>query len=168
MKSHPEFQKLLKLKETVGELSAADETRFRKLRRILEKELLDNADVICCTCAGAGDPRLSGLRFKTVLLDEATQVRLSVLSSPCVDGVCTVPGYSPRALLDRQLSPRQWWPWFAARGSASLSVTIASSDLSSCARRQLKLVFLNRCSSGVLSWVSGLCACRCNTVCTRA
>ena len=31
------------------------------------------ADVICCTCVGAGDPRLSKLKFRTVLIDEATQ-----------------------------------------------------------------------------------------------
>jgi regulator of nonsense transcripts 1 len=31
------------------------------------------AEVICCTCVGAGDPRLSKLKFKTVLIDEATQ-----------------------------------------------------------------------------------------------
>jgi len=75
MKSQPEFLKLLQLKEKVGELSAQDEKTFRKLRRILEMELLSAAEVICCTCAGAGDPRLSNLEFKTVLLDEATQVR---------------------------------------------------------------------------------------------
>ncbi|RUS20188.1 AAA domain-containing protein, partial [Endogone sp. FLAS-F59071] len=32
-----------------------------------------NADVICCTCVGAGDPRLSKFKFRTVLIDEATQ-----------------------------------------------------------------------------------------------
>jgi regulator of nonsense transcripts 1 len=75
MKSHPEFQKLLQLKEKVGELSAQDEKIYRKLRRVLELELLSAAEVICCTCAGAGDRRLASLKFKTVLLDEATQVR---------------------------------------------------------------------------------------------
>ena len=33
--------------------------RFRILRKQSEKELLDLADVICCTCIGAGDPRLA-------------------------------------------------------------------------------------------------------------
>jgi len=32
-----------------------------------------SADVICCTCVGAGDPRLSKLRFRSVLIDESTQ-----------------------------------------------------------------------------------------------
>lgn len=34
---------------------------------------MQNADVICTTCTGAGDPRLAKFRFRTVLLDEATQ-----------------------------------------------------------------------------------------------
>lgn len=35
--------------------------------------LLQNADVVCCTCAGAGDPRLAKFRFRMVLIDESTQ-----------------------------------------------------------------------------------------------
>jgi regulator of nonsense transcripts 1 len=34
---------------------------------------LNNADVICCTCVGAGDPRLAKMKFRTVLVDESTQ-----------------------------------------------------------------------------------------------
>ncbi|KAH9251065.1 hypothetical protein BASA81_011125 [Batrachochytrium salamandrivorans] len=41
--------------------------------RKLERELLASADVVCCTCSGAGDPRLEGIRFRRVLVDEATQ-----------------------------------------------------------------------------------------------
>ena len=33
-----------------------------------------NADVICSTCVGAGDPRLAKFRFGIVLIDESTQV----------------------------------------------------------------------------------------------
>jgi len=29
--------------------------------------------VICCTCVGAGDPRLSKFQFKSILIDESTQ-----------------------------------------------------------------------------------------------
>ena len=36
--------------------------------------LLQNADVICCTCVGAGDIRLAKIRFSIVLIDESTQV----------------------------------------------------------------------------------------------
>jgi regulator of nonsense transcripts 1 len=31
------------------------------------------ADVVCATCAGAGDPRLANFRFRRLLIDEATQ-----------------------------------------------------------------------------------------------
>ena len=31
------------------------------------------ADVICCTCVGAGDPRLVNFRFRQLLIDESTQ-----------------------------------------------------------------------------------------------
>jgi regulator of nonsense transcripts 1 len=34
---------------------------------------LQAADVICCTCVGAGDPRLKNFRFRQVVIDEATQ-----------------------------------------------------------------------------------------------
>ena len=30
--------------------------------------------MICCTCVGAGDSRLSQMRFRQVLIDESTQV----------------------------------------------------------------------------------------------
>ena len=36
--------------------------------------MFQNADVICCTCVGAGDPRLAKFRFSVVLIDESTQV----------------------------------------------------------------------------------------------
>lgn len=51
-----------------GELVAADEKRFRRLRSSAEREILQAADVICTTCVGAGDPRLSNvnLRFRQV------------------------------------------------------------------------------------------------------
>ena len=68
-----ELNKLLELKDVTGELSSADDRRFRKLKRQYEKKLLENADVICCTCIGAGDIRLSDMRFNSVLIDEAMQ-----------------------------------------------------------------------------------------------
>lgn len=36
------------------------------LRRRLEMEILEHADVVCCTCVGAGDPRLQNFRFQHV------------------------------------------------------------------------------------------------------
>ncbi|KXT02804.1 hypothetical protein AC578_5396 [Pseudocercospora eumusae] len=68
-----ELTKLKQLKDTVGELSSQDEKKFKALTRAAEREILQNADVICCTCVGAGDPRLAKFKFRTVLIDESTQ-----------------------------------------------------------------------------------------------
>ncbi|KNC96598.1 uncharacterized protein SPPG_08182 [Spizellomyces punctatus DAOM BR117] len=69
----PELQKYVKLKRELGELKSQDEKRYRSLKRHAEREILQNADVVCCTCVGAGDPRLQKYEFRTVLIDEATQ-----------------------------------------------------------------------------------------------
>jgi regulator of nonsense transcripts 1 len=61
------------LRDEQGELSAADDKKFRSLKRIAEREILMAADVVCCTCVGAGDPRLSACTFQKVLIDECTQ-----------------------------------------------------------------------------------------------
>jgi regulator of nonsense transcripts 1 len=71
--THVELQKLIQLKNEQGELSSNDERKYKSLIRQCEREILSAAEVICCTCVGAGDPRLSKLKFKTVLIDEATQ-----------------------------------------------------------------------------------------------
>ena len=68
-----ELQKLIQLKNEQGELSSSDERKYKGLIRACEKEILSAAEVICCTCVGAGDPRLAKLKFRTVLIDEATQ-----------------------------------------------------------------------------------------------
>lgn len=73
LQGNPELLKLQQLKDETGELSSSDEKRFRNLRRHCEREMLQNADVICCTCVGAGDPRLSRMTFRSVLIDESTQ-----------------------------------------------------------------------------------------------
>lgn len=71
--THVELQKLIQLKNEQGELSSNDERKYKGLIRTCEKEILGAAEVICCTCVGTGDPRLSKLKFRTVLIDEATQ-----------------------------------------------------------------------------------------------
>lgn len=68
-----ELQKLQQLKDETGELSSTDEKRYRALKKQCERDLLQNADVICCTCVGAGDPRLAKMQFRSVLIDESTQ-----------------------------------------------------------------------------------------------
>ena len=71
--SHAELQKLIQLKNDQRELSANDGRKYKMLVEQCEREILDAADVICCTCVGAGDPRLAKSKFRTVLIDEATQ-----------------------------------------------------------------------------------------------
>jgi regulator of nonsense transcripts 1 len=68
-----EFRKLQRLKDEIGELTERDHKKYRTLRTRTEREILQAADVICCTCVGAGDPRLKNFRFRQVLIDEATQ-----------------------------------------------------------------------------------------------
>ena len=68
-----ELRKYQTLKDELGELTAQDASRYRQLRTAAEKEILQAADVICCTCVGAGDPRLSNFRFRQLLIDESTQ-----------------------------------------------------------------------------------------------
>ena len=80
-----ELKKLLKLKDEVGELSAADTRRFVKLVRKTETEILSKADVVCCTCVGAGDKRLD-TKFRTVLIDESTQASEPECLIPIVKG----------------------------------------------------------------------------------
>lgn len=81
-----ELQKLIQLKNEQGELSSSDERKYKALTRACEKEILSTADVICCTCVGCGDPRLSKIKFRTVLVDEATQAAEPECMIPLVMG----------------------------------------------------------------------------------
>ena len=63
----PELLKLQRLKSEFGELKPADERKYVKLLRETEAEILNAADVICTTCAGAGDRRLAKFRFRQVM-----------------------------------------------------------------------------------------------------
>lgn len=80
------YKKLLQLREDQGGLRAEDEKTLFSLRRRLEMEILEAADVVCVTCVGAGDPRLRGFRFQHVLVDEATQAAEPECLIPCVMG----------------------------------------------------------------------------------
>ncbi|KAG5439840.1 hypothetical protein PCANB_000122 [Pneumocystis canis] len=84
--TNTELQKLIQLRDELGELSTQDEKKYKTLVKICEKEILSNADVICATCVGCGDPRLSKFKFRTVLIDEATQATEPECIIPLVMG----------------------------------------------------------------------------------
>lgn len=81
-----ELHKLQQLKDEQGELIASDERKYRRLKSKAERLILQEADVICTTCVGAGDPRLGNLRFRQVLIDEATQAMEAECVIPLVLG----------------------------------------------------------------------------------
>eukprot|EP00762_Andalucia_godoyi_P002687 ANDGO_03276.mRNA.1 Regulator of nonsense transcripts 1 homolog len=69
-----------------SELSQASRRKVRVLVRRIERDLLKSAEVVCTTCVGAGDGRMAGLLFRTVLLDEATQATEPEALIPLVKG----------------------------------------------------------------------------------
>lgn len=120
MEGHSEFKKLQQLKEETGELSSSDEKRYRMLKKACERELLEAADVICCTCVGAGDPRLSRFKFHSILIDESMQAtepecmvpvvlgarQLVLVGDHCQLGPCVMCKKAARAGLARSLFER--------------------------------------------------------------
>lgn len=86
-KRYQEFRNLQLLKDEYGDLNASDSKQYRNLRNRIEREILASADVICTTCVGAGDPRLSNFRFKRLLIDESTQSMEAECLIPIVMGV---------------------------------------------------------------------------------
>ncbi|KAH3714585.1 regulator of nonsense transcripts 1 [Pelomyxa schiedti] len=83
---YAELAKLQQLKDDTGELTSIDEKKYKQLKRNAEKEILRCADVVCCTAVGAGDPRLSSMRFTRVLVDESTQATEPECLIPLVMG----------------------------------------------------------------------------------
>lgn len=94
-----ELHKLQQLKDDQGELSAKDEKKYRSLKKVAEHEILKAAQVICCTCVGAGDPRLSSykFRFKQVLIGMLLFLEVSILihepdeSTQATEPECIIP-----------------------------------------------------------------------------
>ncbi|KAF2569726.1 hypothetical protein F2Q68_00025226 [Brassica cretica] len=88
-----ELHNLQKLKdEQGGELSSSDEKKYESIKRATEREITQIADVICCTCIGAANPRLSNYRFRQVKINYLTLNISSSLKS-------NMPALSDRYLL---------------------------------------------------------------------
>ncbi|KAL8270249.1 hypothetical protein Esti_005808 [Eimeria stiedai] len=68
-----EYISLKRKKAKEGDLEFEEEKRLRALTSRCEAEVLMAADVVCCTCIGAGDRRISDFSFKSVVIDESTQ-----------------------------------------------------------------------------------------------
>ena len=62
---------------------------WKEVRRIeaqMRDDILDRAQVLCCTCIGSGHQILDGRRFSRVLIDEATQATEPAALVPLVRG----------------------------------------------------------------------------------
>ena len=62
---------------------------WKEVRRIegqMRDDILDKAQVLCCTCIGSGHELLDGRRFPQVLLDESTQATEPASLVPIVRG----------------------------------------------------------------------------------
>ncbi|KAL8434975.1 hypothetical protein Efla_005058 [Eimeria flavescens] len=68
-----EYLALKRKKARDGDLDITEEKRLRVLQLRCEAEVLQAADVVCCTCIGAGDKRIGDFQFKNVVIDESTQ-----------------------------------------------------------------------------------------------
>ena len=104
--ANPKVKQLMQLRDEMGSLTKEDQRRFLREQRKTELEILNLADVICCTCATAGDARLldrskrkssskrrgakgktgQRRRFQQVLIDEATQATEPEALIPVVTG----------------------------------------------------------------------------------
>lgn len=88
MPDRADLRKLQQLKDEQGELSSQDERKYKALKQATEREILQAADVVCCTCVGAGDPRISSFRFRKVGLT----CKLHIDAVVYVAGwVCSIP-----------------------------------------------------------------------------
>ena len=73
-KKYPEELKFMKMKNS--QLDRIDEEEMKRLsefKKKAEKEAINSAKIVCCTCTTAGAPILDDHTFKYVLIDEAAQ-----------------------------------------------------------------------------------------------
>ncbi|AAZ11329.1 regulator of nonsense transcripts UPF1 [Trypanosoma equiperdum] len=80
------LKELLDSMQTGKSLNDKDYGTYKDGVEKIERLILRNADVVCCTCIGAGDYRLKTMKFKHVLIDEATQGTEPEVLIPLVRG----------------------------------------------------------------------------------
>jgi len=64
--------------------------KVRQLRETMASQVLEDADVICATCVGAGGEQLAGISFPVVVLDEGSQCAEPEALIPLTKGACHV------------------------------------------------------------------------------
>ena len=86
LKSPETIQKQAELEQTVKELQEQLKNlknKKQEFKNKIEKDIISQYRVICCTCLSSYGPRLNGLEFKHILIDEATQA-LEPVSALCL------------------------------------------------------------------------------------
>jgi regulator of nonsense transcripts 1 len=69
-----EFKHYLRLKiDNPERLEPKNADWLERTLKIVERQVLEASDVICCTCSMAASKKLQGFTYKSVLIDEATQ-----------------------------------------------------------------------------------------------
>ena len=81
-----ELFQLNKRAQEVGQLSPRETSLYTTLMNKAELAILKAAEVICCTCVMAGDPRIRRFPCPNVLIVEATQAREPECLIPIVNG----------------------------------------------------------------------------------
>ena len=69
---------------------AAARRQAAGMERVAAEQVLRDADVVCCTCVGAGDELLEGFTFRIACVDEATQAPEPVALIPLTKAVAGV------------------------------------------------------------------------------
>ncbi|CAH6719195.1 ATP-dependent helicase Nam7p [[Candida] jaroonii] len=80
------LKNLIRLQEQEGELKGKDFEDYSRMFKAESTSLLDRAEIICCTCVGAGSFKLAKYQFRMVLVDESTQAAEPEALIPIIKG----------------------------------------------------------------------------------
>ena len=82
-KEYKRFFEMLKKKEEEGNVLS---NKYKKLKKKIEEEIINECQVVVTTCISSFDKRLNNSRFPIVLIDEATQACESECILPLLHG----------------------------------------------------------------------------------